>query len=82
MTAESTIGEQALRQALEDFTRAIGIEFVASENPLRKALGIVLRSRPEILTDQIFDTAQSVFGARANEVLQEIAEGMIRGNRV
>ncbi len=72
---------EAIRAALEDGIQAIGVEFKASCNPLRVALGVILAHHHAAVFDLLDTSVNKVFSPeRANEVLRNIAEGIRQGN--
>jgi len=71
----------ATRAALEDGIQAIGVEFKASCNPLRVALGVILANHHAAVFDLLASSMGKAFSPeRADEVLRNLAEGVRHGN--
>jgi len=69
--------------AIKDSIQAIGVEFQASANPLRAALGVILTNHPDAVFELMNTSMGKVFSPeRANEVLRNIAEGVKRRDQV
>ena len=71
----------ATRAALEDGIQAIGVEFKASCNPLRVALGVILANHHAAVFDLLASSMGKAFSPeRADEVLRNLAEGVRHSN--
>lgn len=75
MTTEHRIGDNATRRALEDGVRVIGVEFIASRQPLRIAVGIALRDHPEIVVDKLISILRCAPEDQVDEMLQTLLNG-------
>lgn len=72
---------EAIRAALEGGIQAIGVEFKASCNPLRVALGVILANHHAAVFDLLASSMGKAFSPeRADEVLRNLAEGVRHGN--
>lgn len=81
MTNPTPLSPEAIRAALEDGIQAIGVEFKASCNPLRLALGVILANHPGAVLELMNTSIGKVFSPeRASEVLRNIAEGVKRSD--
>ena len=79
MTTPAHLSPEVIQAALKDGIQAIGIEFQASANPLRAALGVILTNHPDAVFELMNTSMGKVFSPeRANEVLRNIAEGVKR----
>ena len=79
MTTPAHLSPEVIQAALKDGIQAIGVEFQASCNPLRVALGVILTNHPDAVFELMNTSMGKVFSPeRANEVLRNIAEGVKR----
>lgn len=79
MTTPAPLSPEVIQAALKDGIQAIGVEFKASCNPLRVALGVILTNHPEAVFELLNTSMGKVFSPeRASEVLRNIAEGVKR----
>ena len=79
MSENTSLTPGQYQAAIKDGIQAIGIEFQASANPLRAALGVILTNHPDAVFELMNTSMGKVFSPeRANEVLRNIAEGVKR----
>lgn len=79
MSNSPPLTPEVIQAALKDGIQAIGVEFQASCNPLRVALGVILTNHPDAVFELMNTSMGKVFSPeRANEVLRNIAEGVKR----
>ena len=83
MSTPAPLSPEVIQAALKDGIQAIGVEFQASCNPLRVALGVILTNHPDAVFDLLNTSMGKVFSPeRTAEVLRNIAEGVKRRDQV